>query len=385
MRKTALAITRRSLEDFRIDVVDDASAFAELRDEWNELLASSRSDCLFLTWEWLHTWWVHLGQGKRLFIVTVRDGSGLVALAPLTMTRSWIGPIGVPVLELAGTGSIGSDYLDFIADSARETTALEALATFLAETGLSLRLSSVKEDSLIATAVGQILRDRGWQSRQTMMQACPFVDLAIGSWDSYLDGLHRKHRSNFTRTRRNLNRDYTVGLEFADSDEKRHRALTQLIELHLTRRDKLGGSNAFHTPRLLEFHETLSRLALARGWLRLLVLTLNGTVAAALYCFRYGRTFVYYQSGFDPAFHTYGLGQLMVGLTIRQAFEEGAPEYDFLHGGEPYKFNWTTQTRRLVRLEFYPPSRIGRMHHVAAQTVDVTKTLIKRVLSRTSN
>lgn len=156
MRKTALAITRRSLEDFRIDVVDDASAFAELRDEWNELLASSRSDCLFLTWEWLHTWWVHLGQGKRLFIVTVRDGSGLVALAPLTMTRSWIGPIGVPVLELAGTGSIGSDYLDFIADSARETTALEALATFLAETGLSLRLSSVKEDSLIATAVGQI-------------------------------------------------------------------------------------------------------------------------------------------------------------------------------------------------------------------------------------
>src|SRR5438067_5582703 len=72
-----------------------------------ELLDSSRSDCMFLTWEWLHTWWAHLGQGKRLFIVTLRSRSQLVAIAPLVLTRAGVGPLTVPLLEFAGSGRIG--------------------------------------------------------------------------------------------------------------------------------------------------------------------------------------------------------------------------------------------------------------------------------------
>lgn len=370
-----------SLEDFRIEVVDDASTFAKLRDEWNQLLSSSRSDCLFLTWEWLHTWWINLGQTRRLFIITARLGSELVALAPLTVTRTWIGPLAFPMLEFAGTGSIGSDYLDFIVSSKHEATAVAAVTNFLAETGISLRLPRVRKDSIIATAVDRTLRDRGWGYRNVSMEVCPFIDVS-GSWDSYLSGVRRKHRSNFTRSLRNLEKNYAVRLWCTESEEDRRKALAHLVNLHLLRRQKLGGSNAFDNPQLAAFHETLSRLALERGWLRLFVLTLDEKAAAALYCFRYGRNFLYYQSGFDPALQRYGVGQVTVGLTIRRAFEESAAEYDFLHGGETYKFKWSTDVRRLVRLEFFPPGRIGRIQRNTVHAVAAAKKLVKQVLRR---
>ena len=44
--------------------------------------ASSDSDCIFLTWEWLYTWWKHLAEDRSLAILAVRRGGELIALQP---------------------------------------------------------------------------------------------------------------------------------------------------------------------------------------------------------------------------------------------------------------------------------------------------------------
>src|SRR6185436_13128270 len=67
---------------FRIETITDEGAFRALKDEWGKLLEASRSDSLFLTWEWLHTWWTHLSGGTTLAIVTLRRGAELMAIAP---------------------------------------------------------------------------------------------------------------------------------------------------------------------------------------------------------------------------------------------------------------------------------------------------------------
>jgi CelD/BcsL family acetyltransferase involved in cellulose biosynthesis len=367
--------------DFRIAVVDNAADFAAMREEWNELLSASRSDSVFLTWEWLHTWWIHLGRGRSLFIVTVRSGSQLVAIAPLTMTRARVGPFTVPMLEFAGIGTIGSDYLDFIVRSSCQTAAVEAVTAFLAQTGLSVRLPSVKEDSIAATTLRHGLADRGWQWREVPMQVCPFIDLSVGSWQSYLSSLGPSHRYNFRRRLRNLEKDHTVRLEQVSSEEDRSEALKHVVELHLLRWQSRGGSDAFNHPNILAFHQEVSRLAHERGWLRLFVLNIDGHPAAALYGFRYGRTFHFYQSGFDPNFERYSVGLITLGLTIQAAIEEGATEYDLLHGDEAYKFLWTTQVRPLVRLELYAPGRMGWMHRNSVRSISATRKFAKGVLN----
>ena len=39
------------MDGMTVRLIDDASEFLALRDRWNELLRSSRSDNPFLTWE----------------------------------------------------------------------------------------------------------------------------------------------------------------------------------------------------------------------------------------------------------------------------------------------------------------------------------------------
>ena len=359
-----------------IDVIDDPAAFAALRKEWNALLAASRADCIFLTWEWLHTWWTHLGDGKQLFIVAVRRDSKLIALAPLTMTRAF----SMRTLEFAGTGSVGSDYLDFIVDPAHEHSAIEAITEFLAAAGFSLRLPSVKEDSVVASAFVKSLSARGWRSRQVAMQVSPFIDLSSRGWDSYLSALGSSHRYNFRRRLRNLEKDYSVRFERAESDEECQTALRQVVDLHLRRWTMRGGSDGFHDQRLLTFHQEFIGLARQEGWLRLRILTLNGQPAGAFYGFRYGRKYYFYQSGFDEAFLRQSVGLVTIGLTIREAIDEGAAEYDMLHGDESYKLLWANEVRPLFRFELYPPGVIGRVHRDSAIAVATTKKIVKRAL-----
>ena len=60
-----------------IERITDSETFTALGEEWDELLASSEADCVFLTWEWLHTWWNHLAAGRRL------------RLSPFATRASW--------------------------------------------------------------------------------------------------------------------------------------------------------------------------------------------------------------------------------------------------------------------------------------------------------
>src|SRR5262249_53455605 len=70
----------------RTEVIGDPELFSQMQEEWDDLLCGSRSGCLFLTWEWLHTWWKHLSAGRELNLVAVRRGDRLVALAPCKST-----------------------------------------------------------------------------------------------------------------------------------------------------------------------------------------------------------------------------------------------------------------------------------------------------------
>lgn len=92
------------------------------------------------------------------------------------------------------------------------------------------------------------------------------------------------------------------------------------------------------------------------------VLRLNGRPASAIYALRYGPTFSFFQSGFDPQYSRYSVGVAAMALSIQSAIEEGAEEYDFLHGAEPYKFHWTRESRDLARIRLFPPGRRGRCY-----------------------
>jgi CelD/BcsL family acetyltransferase involved in cellulose biosynthesis len=366
-----------------VESIIDAEGFERLRSEWNELLSSSPSDSVFLTWEWMFTWWKHLGGRRRLSILTVRSAGELIAIAPLARRPPDYGRLSpFSALEFLGTGVVGSDYLDLIVKAGWEEDALPALAGHLAQGQVMLGLSQVRKGSSLAFDLAGRIGQHGWEMSDTTTSVCPYIDLAGRTWESYLAGLGSSHRANLNRRLRNLNRGSVLHFVEARNEGERREFLAHLIDLHTQRRRELGGSETFQTPGLLAFHEEFTRLALQRDWLRLFLLHLDERPVAALYGLRYGRTFYFYQSGFDPAYAKQSVGLVAMGLTIRRALEEGAAEFDLLHGDEKYKSLWTRQHREIGRLEVYPPRVLGALQKTVIDFGRGARRLARRAMPR---
>lgn len=345
---------------FDTAVIDTDAGFHDLRADWTELLQASTNDNFFLTWEWLYTWWTHLHGARRLHIVTVRHDGRLVALAPLALRpRQWTRLLPFEVLEFLGCGSVGSDYLSPIVRKGFEDTALPALVARLRASGHVLELSHVDRTSEPMAAAAAELRAQDWLEQCATIERCPYIALDGHTWDSYLGTLGRTHRTNFRRKLKKLNQLYTLRIVEAHTDTERRAALDILVNLHLKRRQELGGSDALHTPELLAFHEEATAIALRRGWLKLYVMWLDDRPAAAMYGFEYNKVFYFYQSGFDSAYATYSVGLVMTGLAVEGAIERGIGTFDFLHGEEPYKYLWASAERELLRFHFFPPHARG--------------------------
>jgi CelD/BcsL family acetyltransferase involved in cellulose biosynthesis len=366
-----------------VEQIGEAAAFSKLREEWAELLEASESACVFLTWEWLHTWWKHLAGGRRLSILAVRRGSELIALAPfclqpvsLSRARSF------SVLEFLGSGFAGSDYLDVIVRKDSGAEALQALTSWLAARRLPLKLANARKGGSAAAVLLTGLREKGWSAAETKTNICPFIPLAGATWNSYLASLSAEHRYTFNRKWRCLTRDYEVRFEQAHTPERCRETIDLLIAQHNTRWRARGGSDAFHTANLVAFHREWTQLALRRGWLRLYVLRLDEKPAACVYGLLYRGTFYFYQSSFDADYARASVGLVAMGLAIRNAIGEGAVEYDLLHGDETYKSHWSRHSRDLARLESFPPGGFGEFCRLSVEIGRASRALARTVKSR---
>ena len=338
-------------------VIDSSWGFSALRSEWDSLLRDSASASPFLTWEWLHSWWTHLGGSSQLRMLVVRADGELIAIAPFQLTSNGVAHLSC--LELLGTGEAGSDYLDVIIRRGWESEGVNAIERFIRSQNTTLRLAHLGPSAL-AEYLADRLDTRGWTRSTTEGGTCPYIPLAGHTWDSYLATLGASHRANVRRRIRALEQKFDVRFETVTTEAQRRDALPALVRYHERRFDDRG--TAFGTKPLRAFHDEMTKRALDRGWLRMYVLRLNGTPVAVMYGFLYNGTFSFYQHGFDDQYQQHSVGLVLMALSIRAAIEEGAGEFDMLWGLEPYKFLWARDRRELRNIHLFPAHLGGRIH-----------------------
>ena len=361
-------------------VIGTKQEFCSLHDEWNALLASSASNCVFLTHEWLFTWWKHLSEGRELSILAAHDRDKLVGLLPLAKRTAQYTRMMPRIAEFIGSGVIGSDYLDAIIQKGREEEVLATFGRELNQWDLMLQLNQVRAENCVVSSLPEVLRKHRWMASQADINVCPFIDLRSHTWESYLASLSSSQRYSFNRKLRALKRSCEVRLDVIATRAEALRALDLVIELHQKRWGGRGSSEAFQTPAVTAFHQEFVDLAARRGWLRLIILNLDRAARAAIYGLRYGPTFYFYQSGFDPAYSKHSVGLVIMGLAIKQAIEENASEYDLLHGEEEYKFHWAHKLRDLGRIELFPPHARGRIYKRAIHFNRAARQMVRRML-----
>lgn len=324
-----------------VEIIQDISKFSGMRLEWNSLLEKSSAFSVYLSWEWLFTWWETFGKtrDRQLYIITARENGELIGIAPFIKRQiKAFGVIDRTRVELLGTGEgeddeVCSNYMDFIVTpKMEETFAKEVVNIFLSfENSFDeILLSSVSENSptmkfFVELFEGQLMH---FKHNILKMSPCLFINLP-SDWEAYLKTLGDKTRRNIRRDRKLLTGKGS--LEYSTyCDRESYKYFDAVVELHNRRWQGNKEEDMFSSKMFLGFHVKVSKLFAEKGWLKIGILTNNGQQIAASYHFIYKNTLFAYQVGCDDGYdRRLSVGMAEFGFSIEEAIRGKYKEYDF--------------------------------------------------------
>ena len=339
----------------------DRRTLSGLGDEWDGLLARTTTTLPFLSWAWVSAWLDTLGSDADLELLTARDAADgrLVGVAPFFVEGRRRAGIPHTALRFIGSGPAAPDHLDLLVEQGRRDVA-EARWSRLEEGRRwdLLDLDGALDGGFVADFALRRSGDPG--GHQTTV---PYLSLALdGGWEAVQGRFGRSHRSNIRRYARKMDDEAGAPVAIrmvADADEIGS-TVDRLGDLHQQVRTAQGDRGAFATDALRAFHRTMAVRLAEAGRLRLHRLDVGGAMVAAICCFRQGDTVAFYTTGYDQRWARYGPGRRVMAAAIRAAVEEGAVEFDFLRGAEPYKLAWGAEVEHDLRI-IRPTSRRGRV------------------------
>jgi CelD/BcsL family acetyltransferase involved in cellulose biosynthesis len=325
-------------------------SFAKMAEEWEQLRADSVESSFFLNWQWQYAWWKSFRARRNLFILAFKSGRELVGVLPLFREKKthWS---GLTFLELAflGTEKVSSDHLSPLCRPGFERAMVQELMNFLDLHCNEWDIVRFRDFADASTFNGMLQAEakvRDYAVVFDRTEICPYLTLP-GCMDEFYESLSGNMRYNLRRRMRQLQK---LGFELTIKDgvQDMEPAFHELVRLHTARwhKDSLPGN--FTNQNVNMFHHELYRLRSPNWKPVFFFLSDHVQHIAALYAFLHKDTLIYYQAGYDPAWVKYSPGLTLMARVIEFAIEHNLREFDFLRGGENYKWKWTTEYRRTV-------------------------------------
>jgi CelD/BcsL family acetyltransferase involved in cellulose biosynthesis len=366
-------------------VITKQSELENLREAWNDLLMKSASDTVFLTWEWMYTWWECFGEGKNLFVIVAEDEGVIVGIAPFQITRArYFGIRALTHLEFLGTTGVITEYPDLIIQQGREHELVSAIITFICKSTLEwdvLNLVSMRQDSLNLKLIRESWEDKGIQYWEYSSSISPYIELPA-SIDEYILSLSKNFRSKIKYYRKRLEKSRIVKISETTGKNTIADDFAVIMQLHQKRWEEKGGAGSFAQSRVrfLKFHNSIIHRFFENRWLYLLQLIVDGVPTASQYNFIYHNTVYCHSPGFDPDWAQYNVGSVLQMLAIEDSVRKGAKEFDLLRGSEQYKYNWTKKERISVDTAFWRSEGVERRVTTERNLRKLARSLFPRTL-----
>ncbi|MFC1916024.1 GNAT family N-acetyltransferase [Chloroflexota bacterium] len=302
-------------------------SFDSLTSYWADSSLRLKWGSVFSLPSWLKVWWREFKPGTELYLVSVRQQTEIIGIAPLQTKEgeaSFIGSADV------------CDYLDFVTVLGREDEFFNALFDDLKIQNINrLELRSVRPDSTVVTNLANVARSRGLEVLHQKEGLSLELDLPA-TWDEYLAGLSKKQRHEVKRKLRRLWGAGNVNYRCLQASPEEAGALTDtfLKLFPLSREDKAD----FMTIRMQSFFRSLTETMAEIKLLRYGLLEVDAQAAAMIMGFDYNDTMYLYNSAFDPQYDSLSVGLLSKVLCIKESIARGMKRWDFLKGTERYKY-----------------------------------------------
>jgi CelD/BcsL family acetyltransferase involved in cellulose biosynthesis len=156
------------------------------------------------------------------------------------------------------------------------------------------------------------------------------------------------------RRRRRLEQEGEVLLEVEESSER----LDEGLRLEGSGWKDVEQTAILSRPDTTTFYREIADWAAARGWLRLSFLSLDGRPLAFQLALEHGGAHYFIKGGYDPAYHAFSPGKLLLHATLARAREHELDRYELLGDVEPWKLEWARIVR--TRLSFQAFGRSPR-------------------------
>ncbi len=352
----------------------DHQDLLELGSEWVNLRRESSATSPFMTWAWVEAWLETVGVDVDLQVVTARDpDSGrLIGIAPFYVAEARHARVRQRELRMIGSGVAAPDHLDLIVHHESSPDVAEAMWNAV---NSSRRWHQINLDGIVVDGHLSRVSIRRRDDEATAIP-CPYLPL-LGGWDVVESRFESRLRKNLARYGRALERDAEVTEWMVTDPMDLDDTFDHLVRFHQAIRTANGDRGVFADPDMLRFLRAAAGRLLQAGRLRLWRLDADGTAIAVIMCIRSGDSVAFYTTGYDPEWSKYGPGRRIMARAIRGAIDEGATEFDFLRGDEPYKHQWGTSVRFDLNIR-RPAGSLGRLVGFLAATV----RLIRRGLRR---
>jgi CelD/BcsL family acetyltransferase involved in cellulose biosynthesis len=302
-------------------------SFASLTSYWTEAKHNLRWNSIFVLPSWLQVWWQTFGPGAELYLRAVRRGEEIIGIAPLLIREE--------TASIIGSADV-CDYLDFIVAPGAERDFFSELLDDLKQKDVAhLELRPLRPDSTVLTDLVAIAQNRKYEVLCHEEGVSVELDLP-STWDEYLAALAKKQRHEVKRKLRRLWEVGDVSYRCVEVSQGVGDFMDTFLKLFsLSREEKAN----FMTARMESFFRSLAEAMAEIGLLRFGILELNALSVAMIMRFDYNDVVYLYNSAYDPNYSYLRVGLLSKVLCIKESIQSDRKKWDFLKGGEPYKYH----------------------------------------------
>ncbi|HEX2104115.1 MAG TPA: GNAT family N-acetyltransferase [Solirubrobacteraceae bacterium] len=350
------------MSDIRIE-----SAIEPLAAEWEEL-ADRTGAPPFLRPGWAQAWWRAFGTGTPAILTLRRDG-GLAALLALHRPARRASAFKTEPLPLSSRPktlrAMANWHVPVYAPLAEDPEAVAELSDALISRGESLvSLAILDPREPFLDGVHGAAEQAGYRIVSRRLGPSPYVDVD-GDWAAYARQRPAKLLSDVRRRERRLREIGEVEIQVADGSGGTAALLEEGLALEPSGWKAARGSAIASRQETRRFYEDIAEWAADRGWLRFAFLRLDGRPLAFEFGLEHGGTYFFLKGGYDPEYHRYAPGKILVHAMLKRAFAEGLTRFDFLGGDEAWKLDWTDTCRERIVLHACAPSALGRAEWIA--------------------
>ena len=316
-----------------VEKIVNLAEFEKLKADWSKILERNDTKNVFLTFEWLYSWWKVYGREKELFLLVVREGPEIVGLAPLM--RSTIGRFGrkQKVIQFIGTPNV--DYCDFIGAD-KELIARQIighLEDHKSEWDV-VELSQISDRSGTLPIIEEILNESGRPHLKKEIETC-YGYVYNGLVDeranfSYHRGATLKKAVN------HFNREGGLQLEKITDPAEIEKILPHFFHLHINRWRETGSPSKFLREENCRFFNELVRTLGPLGEICFFVLKSGDLSVAMIFNFEYGKVINHYTIAINVYFRDRSPGILLLLQQSEYLIRRGY-DLDFSRGAHQYK------------------------------------------------